>query len=764
MREIARLLAMTSAMLMAGACVQAVAAPPTTARGILQRTVADQFEHGRSTQAFTLRTATGTRRLARSQPDHLVGRLVRVTGETTSAGLDGSATATSDARTLPVITPGPRTMAVVMVSFPVNRTQRYTVDQVRTRMFNDATDSLNAFYRQQTDGAVSFGGIRDPAGDVFGPWESTAAVSGCDVAGIADATWRLAQSKGVDLSAYDHVVHVTPRHTCAGGTPEGVAEMPGSVIWLNANIDTWVAAHEVGHNLGSSHAGALRCQDDTGLTAALTARCSGLEYADPLSVMGNSPTVRLTDTWHRDQNGELTPDETVLAGASGTYAVTDANNHIATGPRQVLVPRVNAAGTVNGYIAVEARRPVSLYDDFALDAPIATGITLRLVDAPRSTRNSYLIDTTPRTSAWTDAPLQPGATFTDTATGLRIVNTSTGPDVPTFAVTLPAPPDTTAPSVPAGQNFSVSGRTLTVRWDAATDDVGVGRYELERAGSAPLMSTTGLSLTHEIPFTVATADYRVVAVDAAGNRSRGPWTRITPEPDAIAPTAPGAPTATVNGQTVILAWTAATDNDRVAHYEVVRDGVVVTSTFFLQAVDTVAADATRASYRIVAVDATGNRTSSPAVEIALQPTSIVTPAPAPTAPAPTAPAPVTETPLAPAPTTIAPPPTAAPTAPTAPAPPHRATVSVLVPRVVRGRARIGADRRLRVRTVGASRLTVVAGRRVLLTRASSVLTMRLPRSIVRSRAGVVITVRARVRGTTVNQRIRVRAGTLTVLR
>ncbi|MCF6476858.1 carbohydrate-binding protein, partial [Nonomuraea sp. MG754425] len=80
-------------------------------------------------------------------------------------------------------------------------------------------------------------------------------------------------------------------------------------------------------------------------------------------------------------------------------------------------------------------------------------------------------------------------------------------------------PDTQAPSVPG--NLSVGGATsssLSLTWSAATDNVGVTRYEVSRDGAAP---TTVSGTTHQATGLTPDTSYafRVRACDAAGNCS-----------------------------------------------------------------------------------------------------------------------------------------------------------------------------------------------------------------------------------------------------
>ncbi len=101
--------------------------------------------------------------------------------------------------------------------------------------------------------------------------------------------------------------------------------------------------------------------------------------------------------------------------------------------------------------------------------------------------------------------------------------------LPSETVPITPPPcqnDTEAPSTPGTPTASVSGTSVTLRWSAATDNVGVRAYEVFRgsekvgtvSGTSTLPPNTTFSDSGLDPRTSYT--YSVVARDAAGNRSR----------------------------------------------------------------------------------------------------------------------------------------------------------------------------------------------------------------------------------------------------
>jgi len=149
----------------------------------------------------------------------------------------------------------------------------------------------------------------------------------------------------------------------------------------------------------------------------------------------------------------------------------------------------------------------------------------------------------------------------------------------TVAVASPAraaDPDTTAPSIPTGvRAVDVTETSLTLTWDASTDDVGVAGYHVQwaytdvvysRRTERNSLTVTGLAKSH-------TYQFWVYAFDAAGNNSRSSATFkiIMPPGDSSAPTTPtNFAVSAITETTATVSWTASGDNVGVAQYEIVR--------------------------------------------------------------------------------------------------------------------------------------------------------------------------------------------------
>jgi fibronectin type 3 domain-containing protein len=199
-----------------------------------------------------------------------------------------------------------------------------------------------------------------------------------------------------------------------------------------------------------------------------------------------------------------------------------------------------------------------------------------------------------------------------------------GPFSNTSSATTQAAPDTTPPSAPGTLTASaVSATQINLSWGAATDNVGVTGYQVERCSGSgcttfsPIATPTGTSF-NDTGLTASTSySYRVRAVDAAANP--GPFSNTSTAttqaaPDTTPPSAPGALTASATSATQInLSWGAATDNVGVTGYRVERCSGAGCTTFSQIATptgtsfsDTGLTDSTSYSYRVRAVDAASN--------------------------------------------------------------------------------------------------------------------------------------------------------------
>ena len=137
-------------------------------------------------------------------------------------------------------------------------------------------------------------------------------------------------------------------------------------------------------------------------------------------------------------------------------------------------------------------------------------------------------------------------------------------------------PDSSAPSAPGALSAVGGLSSAQLSWGAATDNVGVVRYNVHRgttAGFTPSVANriaqpTGLSYTDNVA--AGTYFYRVVAEDAAGNLGPASNEASTTVGDTQAPSVPGSLGAVGSVGRATLSWSASTDNVGVVRYNVHR--------------------------------------------------------------------------------------------------------------------------------------------------------------------------------------------------
>lgn len=197
---------------------------------------------------------------------------------------------------------------------------------------------------------------------------------------------------------------------------------------------------------------------------------------------------------------------------------------------------------------------------------------------------------------------------------LSIVNSNGVPSVSKF-VRFAAPyEDQVAPTAPGSLAATGSTGAATLSWTAATDNIGVTRYDIHRsttAGFTPsaankVGSSTSLGYV-DSGLANGTYYYRVAAADAAGNLSPASnEASATASTDTTPPTAAANLSATLNGTQVGLSWSAATDNVGVTSYQVTRNGSPIGTSATTTFTDNATQPATTYSYTVTARDAGGN--------------------------------------------------------------------------------------------------------------------------------------------------------------
>lgn len=563
-----------------------------TRSGTLHATVIDNFRSGQSTTRYTLesgmqRTVVRPTELAAQPGDRVV-----VTGSMRDGLLVGAVESTSPS-TQAAVAAGPRKAAVLLITFPGEPAVPWPPQESRSEVFT-AANSVNAFYQEESYGAISLTGKLSSNGDVFGWFQLDSPTAGCPYGVWKDDADAAAAAAGIDLTGYQHLIYSFPWQS--GCSWLGLAG--GNWAMINGNffgVRAQVTTHELGHNLGLLHAGSWTCTSG-GIRVQISDTCTIGEYGDPFDVMGNMGT-RHNSGWNLAKLGFLSPENVETIEASGTYSIRSAL-HPTAEPTVLRIPRTRTlTGEVSSWYYLEVREGGGVFENVA-DAS-TTGVSIRAT-AVGSSPETLLLDANPATSTFQDAPLGTGQTFDGGP--VRITTLSAGGGSATVSVTLDEEP----PTAPSGLTATFAGgEGVQLQWGASSDDFGVHHYVVFRDG-------TQIGVTASASFLDSLAslgehEYVVYAEDVTGNRSDAsePAT-ATVVPDEEPPTAPTNLTATMGPEGMELQWEAGSDNFGVDGYVVFRDGFRIGTSASASFLDFFSS-AGEHDYVVYARDAAGNQ-------------------------------------------------------------------------------------------------------------------------------------------------------------
>lgn len=215
-------------------------------------------------------------------------------------------------------------------------------------------------------------------------------------------------------------------------------------------------------------------------------------------------------------------------------------------------------------------------------------------------RDGALVGTFADPSYADDGPAPGDYTFTVRA---RDANANVSPPSAGIDVSVV---DVVAPTAPGGLSAVATTAGVSLTWLPSTDDVGVAGYAVVRDGR-PLGPALSGAYTDTTAGQGRSHTYTVVALDAAGNQSTAAAPVTVTVPDVTAPSAPGRPVVSRVDGTLTLGWPTGRDNVGVAGYEVFRNRARIGSSWGAAYTDSSARPGRTYRYRVLAVDAAGNR-------------------------------------------------------------------------------------------------------------------------------------------------------------
>jgi len=395
-----------------------------------------------------------------------------------------------------------------------------------------------------------------------------------------------------NLSSYSSVINATtPADTTAPTAPTGLTATVASGTQINLS---WTAA-----------------TDNVGVTGYRIERCSGVACS-------NFAQIATTTTAVTYSNTGLTNGTSYSYRVRANDAASNLSSYSTVTTTSTLDTTLPTPPTSFTATAVSSTQ-INLSWTASTDNVGVTGY--RIERCQGASCSSFAQIATPTTTSYSDTGL-----IVSTNYSYRVRATDAGGNLSTYSsvATATTPADTQAPTAPTGlTTTAASGTQINLSWTAATDNIGVTGYLLERCQGASCttfaqIATPTVTTYSDIGLTTSTSySYRVRATDAANNLSSYSSTASATTPDTQAPTAPSGLTASAASSTQInLSWTASTDNVGVTGYLLERCQGASCSSFAQIATPTITTysdsgltASTSYSYRIRATDAANNLSS-----------------------------------------------------------------------------------------------------------------------------------------------------------
>ena len=309
-----------------------------------------------------------------------------------------------------------RKVIVMLVNFSDDTSEPWTTNEIAHALFT-ASNSVSTFYLENSYGKLAF------AGDVVGWFTIPFTATNCarNYLNWMEAANEAATQSGVSLADYEHRIFILNRTSTCPFTGNGSTgpwvwtggQASGWVIGAGAGGNSWLFAHELGHNLGLKHARSIDCR-----TAQIApySSCTISELGDRTDVMGWVPSRAHFNAPHKIALNWITTSQVQTVTTNGMYAITPLENH----DLKLKALKILKPDTIESYY-ISYRQPIGF--DSLLNSNLTAGASIHIWDG-LSPAQTKMIDTTPGDTNMFNAALSDNTAFSDNVNGIQITQIS----------------------------------------------------------------------------------------------------------------------------------------------------------------------------------------------------------------------------------------------------------------------------------------------------------------------------------------------------
>lgn len=226
----------------------------------------------------------------------------------------------------------------------------------------------------------------------------------------------------------------------------------------------YIAAHELGHNVGLHHSSSITCEDGNYSGTVISPskpHCQFTEYGSPYDIMGRAPSASAGALDPSHALALKVPGFTAADGTPGQHTISSLGTKT-TAPRALRVTTVEDGRDMTYYVSLRGTEGADIHLNENGWGNYATlGVTVTKVDS-RTPERSVLLDTTPgskkraKEDAW-DGTLPPNTAFTlGDGTTTITVNSA---DNTTATITVAGPKQAATVDVPAAAGIPTPAPT-----------------------------------------------------------------------------------------------------------------------------------------------------------------------------------------------------------------------------------------------------------------------------------------------------------------